>query len=63
MLSSSMSAHVHRIAISFKSIDQLFNSMDPSPFHEKDLDRNAEEFSMSWAQEFPRGEPVALNIL
>ena len=57
-----MSAHVHRIEISLKSIDQLFNSMDPSPFHEKDLDRDAEEFIMSWAQEFPRGEPVALNI-
>ena len=42
-----MSAHVHRIEISLKSIDQLFNSMDPSPFHEKDLDRDAEEFIMS----------------
>lgn len=57
-----MSAHVHRIEISLRSIDQLFNSMDPSPFHEKDLDRAAEEFIVSWAQEFPRGEPMALNI-
>ena len=61
-MSSSMSAHVHRIEISLKSIDQLFNSLDPSPFHEKDLDRNAEEFIMSWAQEFPCGKPMALNI-
>lgn len=36
--------------------------MDPSPFHEKDLDHDAEEFIASWAQEFPLGEPVALLV-
>jgi hypothetical protein len=36
--------------------------MDPSPFHEKDLDRDAEEFILSWAQEFHRHEPVDLII-
>lgn len=58
MLFPRMSAHAHRIEISLKSIDQPFNSMAPSHLHEKDLDRNAEEFIMSWAQEFPRGEPL-----
>jgi hypothetical protein len=28
--------------------------MDPSPFHERDLDDDAEEFIVGWAQEFPR---------
>jgi hypothetical protein len=32
--------------------------MDPSPFHEKDLDDDAAEFILSWAQEFHRHEPV-----
>ena len=36
--------------------------MDPSPFHERDLDDNAEEFIVSWAQEFPRRDPVALIV-
>lgn len=36
--------------------------MDPSPFHEKDLDRNADEFIVSWAQEFPLREPVSLIV-
>jgi hypothetical protein len=36
--------------------------MDPSPFHERDLDDNAEEFIVSWAQEFPRRDPVSLLI-
>jgi hypothetical protein len=43
-------------------MSQLFNSMDPSPFHEKDLDHDAEEFIISWAQEFHRNEPVELVI-
>jgi hypothetical protein len=44
------------------TIEQLFNSMDPSPFHEKDLDHDAEEFIVSWAQEFPRRDPGSLLI-
>jgi hypothetical protein len=36
--------------------------MDPSPFHERDLDDNAEEFIVSWAQEFPRHDAVALIV-
>jgi hypothetical protein len=43
-------------------IEQLFNSMDPSPFHEKDLDRDAEEFIVSWAQEYHRRDPLVLRI-
>lgn len=52
----------HRIQISLRDLSQLFNSMDPSPFHEKDLDRNAEEFIESWVSEFPRKDPVCLDI-
>ena len=52
----------HRIEISVHKIQQLFNSMDASPFHEKDLDHDAEEFIVSWAQEFPRHEPVSLLV-
>jgi hypothetical protein len=52
----------HRIQISLRDLSQLFNSMDPAPFHEKDLDRNAEEFIESWVSEFPRNEPVSLDI-
>jgi hypothetical protein len=36
--------------------------MDPSPFIEKDLDEDAEEFIVGWAQEFPSGDPVRLHI-
>ena len=52
----------HRIELKLREISQLFNTMDPSPFHEKDLDRDAEEFIVSWAREYPIEEPVALVV-
>jgi hypothetical protein len=52
----------HRIEIFIDKIEQLFNSMDPSPFYEKDLDHDAEEFIVSWAQEYPRTDPLTLII-
>jgi len=52
----------HRVEINLRDINQLFNTIDPSPFHEKDLDHDAEEFIVSWTREFPLGEPVVLVI-
>jgi hypothetical protein len=52
----------NRIELSLQTLDQLFNTMDPSPFHQKDLDHDAEEFIVSWAQEFHREEPIELVI-
>lgn len=40
--------------ISLNSIYQLFNSLDPSPFYEKDLDGEAERYLISWAQSLPK---------
>ncbi|HEV2422595.1 MAG TPA: hypothetical protein VGS59_12855 [Candidatus Acidoferrales bacterium] len=54
--------HKHYISLKLRDVSQLFNSMDPSPFIEKDLDDDAEEFIMSWAQEYPPDEPVCLRI-
>jgi hypothetical protein len=53
---------LHRIEIFVDRIEQLFNSMDPSPFHERDLDDDAEEFIVGWAREFPRRDPVLLVV-
>lgn len=52
----------HRIELSLRDVNQLFNTMDPSPFHEKDLDHDAEEFIESWALEYPLDEPIVLVI-
>lgn len=50
------------IEVKVQSLHQLFNSMDPSPFHERDLDHDAEEFIVSWAQEHHRSAPLKLLV-
>lgn len=55
-------ARTHVIEIRVDDIRRLFNSMDPSPFHERDLDHDAEEFIVSWANEYPVAEPLAIRI-
>ncbi len=54
--------HPHYISVKLHDVSQLFNSMDPSPFIEKDLDDDAEEFIVSWAQEYSVDAPVRLRI-
>jgi hypothetical protein len=53
---------LHRIEVFVDRIEQLFNSMDPSPFHERDLDDDAEEFIVGWAREFPHRDPISLVV-
>ena len=51
-----------RIELKLQDINQLFNSLDPSPFPEQELDIDAEEFIVDWAQELPRDDPLLLII-
>jgi hypothetical protein len=55
-------AHSHIISLKLRDLNQLFNSRDPSPFIEKDLDDRAEEFLVGWAQEFPPDAHVTLRV-
>ena len=58
-----MSATDHpRIELRLRDLAQLFNSFDPSPFMDRDLDPNAEEFILSWAREIPVRRDVELRI-
>ena len=50
------------IEVRVRELSQLFNSMDPSPFLEKDLDVDAEEFITGWARELPREKSLALLV-
>ncbi len=59
---TSKGEHPHTISVKLRDMNQLFNSMDPSPFIEKDLDDDAEEFIVSWAQEFSAKAPLKLRI-
>ena len=50
------------IEVHVAELKQLFNAIDPSPFREKDLDANAEEFIVSWARELPGDANLGLLV-
>ena len=50
------------IELELHDMKQLFDSMDPSPFREKDLDPDAEEFIVSSAREHPPDHSLKLRI-
>ena len=50
------------IEVHVGELKQLFNSIDPSPFRNRDLDREAEEFIVGWAKDLPRDVPLALLV-
>lgn len=52
----------HYIRLKLHDMAQLFNSIDPSPFIERDLDADAEEFIVSWALEYPLDDPLRLHV-
>jgi hypothetical protein len=50
------------IEVKVQNVHQLFNSMDPSPFHERDLDHDAEEFIVGWVREHHIRTPLRLVV-
>ncbi len=50
------------IEVHVEQIEQLFNSIDPSPFHTRDLDPQADEYIVACARELPRELALALVI-
>src|SRR5262245_60046431 len=50
------------IEVRVQDIGQLFNSLDPSPFHERDLDDDAEAYIVSWAREVDTGGPFLIVV-
>lgn len=50
------------IEMKLNTLAQLFNSLDPSPFLEKDLDHDAEAYIVDTAREFPLKTPMHIVI-
>lgn len=50
------------IEVQVGELKQLFNSIDPSPFRNKDLDPRAEEFIVGWAKDLPWDVALALVV-
>ena len=54
--------HSGIVEVYIRELDQLFDSLDPSPFHDKGLDSAAEEYIVASAKELPTGAPEALVV-
>lgn len=50
------------IAVRVKTIAQLFNTFDPSPFREKDIDEAVGEYIASWVRELPQDASFAVAV-
>lgn len=50
------------IEVKLSDLNQLFNSLDPSPFLEKDLDDEAEAYIVDTVREFPLKTPMRLAL-
>ena len=54
--------HVRHLELRVRELGQLFNSMDPTPFLNKDLDREAEAFIETWALGLPPDSRLHITI-
>lgn len=45
---------IARIELKLRDVNQLFHTLDPSPFRERSLDEAAEAFIVSWARDLPQ---------
>jgi hypothetical protein len=50
------------IEVHVADLKQMFHSLDPTPFRERDLDPKAEEFIAGWAREISADKPLGLLI-
>ena len=55
-------AHCVLIEVHVSELKQLFNAIDPSPFRERDLDPDAEEFITDWAREASPSATLGLAV-
>lgn len=58
----SSNANEEVIELRVDDVAQLFHTLDPFPFRERDLDREAEEYVVGWARELPARKPIRIRI-
>jgi len=55
-------AQPESIAVHVATVQHLFDSLDPAPFRERDLDPKVEQYIVGWARELPPRRPLALVV-
>ena len=56
------SQQAQAIEIRVEGVEQLFNTLDPFPFPERDLDSDAEEYIVGWARELAHQGPFTIVV-
>jgi len=51
-----------KIEIRVNDIAQLFQTLDPFPFRERDLADEAEDYIVGWAREIPGNRPIRIAV-
>jgi hypothetical protein len=62
MAEASRPPHYATIELRVRELGQIFNSLDPSPFTERDLDDEAEAYIVGWAREVDTGVPFRIVV-
>lgn len=50
------------IELKIKEVGQLFQSLDPLPYRERDLDAGVEEYVVAWAREMPHEGDIEIVV-
>lgn len=50
------------IEVRVDKVAQLFHTLDPFPFRERDLDQDVEDYIVGWARELPRRDAISIVI-
>lgn len=51
------------LKLRLSGFSQLFSSLDPAPFHERELDSEAASYIFDWACDAPSRQPLALQLV
>lgn len=50
------------IELRIQHVNQLFHTLDPYPFRQRDLDAEVEDYVVGWAREMRRRQPLRISI-
>ncbi|WP_342116355.1 hypothetical protein [Pseudoduganella sp. OTU4001] len=53
---------VHHLHLKVGTLNELFNSLDPSPFFTQELDRAADQHIERWARRYPANSQLHLSV-
>ena len=62
LMTPSKSGAPQPIRLRIQTVGQLFHTLDPLPFRERDLDTNVEEYVTGWAGEMPARQPLDILL-